>query len=166
MHDMVKRDRNEAAVVIWSFCNEYECEQVTNRTGLDFRAAAKALDPQRVVGANGDTDGLDVQGHSHANNATFVAFHEANPTVPQVLSECCSCTSQRANGRQGGGRDGLPSCIWEQNSPGLLPFVAGSLGVWTLTARQHFAEHFFRSNAPHCTATARILIPAECSAVS
>ena len=33
-------------------------------------------------------------------------------------------------------------------------------------ARQHFAEHFFRSNALHCTATARILIPAECSAVS
>ena len=33
-------------------------------------------------------------------------------------------------------------------------------------ARQLFAEHFFRSNALHCTATARILIPAECSAVS
>ena len=34
------------------------------------------------------------------------------------------------------------------------------------TARQLFAEHYFRSNALHCTATARILIPAECSAVS
>ena len=33
-------------------------------------------------------------------------------------------------------------------------------------ARQHFAEHFFRSNARHCTATACILMPAECSAVS
>ena len=33
-------------------------------------------------------------------------------------------------------------------------------------ARQLFAEHYFRSNALHCTATARILIPAECSAVS
>ena len=29
-----------------------------------------------------------------------------------------------------------------------------------------FAEHYFRSNALHCTTTARILIPAECSAVS
>ena len=35
-----------------------------------------------------------------------------------------------------------------------------------LKARQDFAEHFFRSNALQCTATARILIPAECSAVS
>ena len=33
-------------------------------------------------------------------------------------------------------------------------------------ARRDSAEHFFRSNALHCTATARILIPAECSAVS
>ena len=33
-------------------------------------------------------------------------------------------------------------------------------------ARQLFAEHFFRSNALHCTATARMLIPAECSAIS
>ena len=35
-----------------------------------------------------------------------------------------------------------------------------------LMARQNFAEHFFGSNALHCTAMARILIPAECSAVS
>ena len=33
-------------------------------------------------------------------------------------------------------------------------------------ARRDSAEHFFRSNTLHCTATARMLIPAECSAVS
>ena len=33
-------------------------------------------------------------------------------------------------------------------------------------ARQDFAEHFFRSNALHCTAMARVLIPAQCSAIS
>ena len=33
-------------------------------------------------------------------------------------------------------------------------------------ARRDSAEHFFGSNALHCTAMARILIPAECSAVS
>ena len=33
-------------------------------------------------------------------------------------------------------------------------------------ARRDFAEHFFGSNALHRTATARVLIPAECSAVS
>ena len=42
----------------------------------------------------------------------------------------------------------------------VLPFAA------TYCARQDFAEHFFRSNALHCTATARMLIPAECSAIS
>ena len=44
------------------------------------------------------------------------------------------------------------------------PAVKNSYG--NIYARQLFAEHFFRSNALHCTATARILIPAECSAVS
>ena len=47
---------------------------------------------------------------------------------------------------------------------------AGMAGPWAhqrdLAARQLFAEHFFRSNALHCTATARMLIHAECSAVS
>ena len=33
-------------------------------------------------------------------------------------------------------------------------------------ARQRFAEHYFRLNVLHCTAMARILISAECSAVS
>ena len=33
-------------------------------------------------------------------------------------------------------------------------------------ARRDFAEHFFRSNALHCTDTARVFIPAQCSAVS
>ena len=41
----------------------------------------------------------------------------------------------------------------------VLPFAA------TYCARQDFAEHFFRSSALHCTATARILIPAQCSAI-
>ena len=36
----------------------------------------------------------------------------------------------------------------------------------TSIARRDSAEHFFRSNALHCTATALILIPAECSAIS
>ena len=46
---------------------------------------------------------------------------------------------------------------------GRLEFINGG---WCMHARQTFAEHFFGSSALHCTATARILIPAECSAVS
>ena len=46
--------------------------------------------------------------------------------MPQVLSECCSCTSQRAD------RDLGASCSGGQNSAGVMPYVTGSLGVWTL----------------------------------
>lgn len=129
MHDMVKRDRNSPSVVVWSFCNEYECGQITNLTGLAFRAAAKALDPQRPTADNSNgagTGGLDVQGFSHAGSDQFETFHQQNPGIPTVLSECCSCSTQRYM------REEASACMEQQNSPGLLPFVTGSLGVWTL----------------------------------
>lgn len=128
MHDMVKRDRNHPSIVIWSFCNEYECEQNdANYSGSRYRAAAYGVDGTRPVTANGPAapDYLDVQGFSHKKNNTFERFHKGSPTKPSVLSECCSCTSQRPD-------RSLPSCIAEENSPGLLPYVTGSLGVWTL----------------------------------
>jgi len=127
MHDMVKRDRNAPSIVIWSFCNEYECNQPNNLTGIAFRHAAKAMDPTRPVGANGNTYALDVQGFSHKDSQYFENFHKQNPDVPLVLSECCSCTSQRSDTERN-----LPTCIRQQNSPGLLSFMTGSLGVWTL----------------------------------
>ena len=102
---------------------------MTNQTGLAYRAAAKALDPDRPTAANGNTDGLDVQGFSHAGSGTFVHFHAETPNVPTVLSECCSCTSQRLD------RADTSTCMSEQNSPGLLPYVTGSLGVWTLSVK-------------------------------
>lgn len=70
-----------------------------------------------------------MKGWSHVANATFETFRESYPDVPQVLSECCSCNSQRAG--YNGDRT-IDPCIWEQNSPLQLPYVAGSLGVWTL----------------------------------
>ena len=44
----------------------------------------------------------------------------------KVLSECCSCTSQRVDRGLDAG------CIGDQNSPGRVSYVTGSLGVWTL----------------------------------
>ena len=126
MHEMVKRDRGHPSIVVWSYCNEYECGQITKQTGLSFRAAAKALDPQRPTAANGGTNGIDVQGMSHASNSSFINFHKGNPDMPLVLSECCSCETQRLN------RGETTTCMHDQNSPGLLPYVSGSLGVWTL----------------------------------
>ena len=116
---------------VWSFCNEYECEQEdAPYSGQAFRKAAKGVDPSRPVTANGgaDPDSLDVQGFSHKKNSTFVSFHKSNPNKASVLSECCSCTSQRDS-------RSLPSCIAQENSPGLLPYVSGSLGVWTLVSQ-------------------------------
>ncbi|XP_065198692.1 beta-galactosidase BoGH2A-like [Sycon ciliatum] len=134
MHDMVKSHRNHPSIVVWSFCNEVECQQVTNQTGLSFRAIAKSLDPQRPTAANGGTDGIDIQGMSHGHNESFIGFHEKNPEVPTVLSECCSCQTQRLS------RDATTTCMHDQNSPGLLPYVAGSLGVWTLF--DYYGESF------------------------
>lgn len=129
VYSMVKRSRNRPSVIMWSFCNEYECGCGSNATGGLFREACKSLDPDRPTAANGDPNGggIDIQGHSHSSNSTFIEFHAQNPAVPQILSECCSCSSQRlpASGRA------LPDCISSQNSPGHLPFVLGSSGVWT-----------------------------------
>ena len=131
MRDMVKRDRNHPSVIMWSFCNEAECAQYDHDySGLAFRAAAYGVDPTRPVTANGSPSQVpvaqvDVQGGSHWSNKTFISAHALNHSKPLVLSECCSCTSQRPD------RD-LPSCIGDQNSPGRLPYVTGSLGVWTL----------------------------------
>ncbi|EDQ90237.1 uncharacterized protein MONBRDRAFT_36654 [Monosiga brevicollis MX1] len=129
MHDIVKRDRNHPSIIVWSHCNEVECDQNDNRTGIAYSAQARALDPSRPLAANGFTAALDVQGFSHSKNNTFIQWHAEYPTEPTVLSECCSCTSQRnpAEDRL------ISSCIRDQNSPGLLPYVTGSLGVWTLT---------------------------------
>jgi len=132
MHDMVKRDRNHPSIVIWSLCNEAECAATSIETGATFVDIAKNLDPHRATGCNSNFNDtlyevVDVQGWSHRNNQTIEAFHQLYPNMPEVLSECCSCTSQRLPAAS----RGVPSCVPDQNSPGLLPYVAGSLGVWT-----------------------------------
>ena len=129
MERMVKSHRNFPSIAIWSFCNEYECQQNDPEySASKYREAAKCLDG-RPVTANDATYGaplaLDVQGFSHSKNNTFAAFHKQYPEQPLVLSECCSCMSQRSDRY-------LPECIAQENSPGLLPYVSGSLGVWTL----------------------------------
>ena len=136
MHDMVKRGRNHPGIIVNSLCNEVECNSVKNPQGVNVVGVSmvnfsKALDPTRPTTANSDVnDGLnsiiDVQGFSHAPASKFAQAHQTNPTQPLVLSECCSCTTQRVP------RAADYACMTEQNAPGDLPYVSGSLGVWTL----------------------------------
>ncbi len=132
---MVKRGRNHPAIIVNSLCNEIECVNLP-LVGQAMVKFSKALDPTRPTTANSDAnDGLgaiiDVQGFSHAPASHFVAAHANNPKQPLVLSECCSCTTQRLP------RSVNDSCMREQNSPGMdLRYVAGSLGVWTLCVRR------------------------------
>jgi hypothetical protein len=129
---MVKRDRNHPSVLLWSFCNEYECGQNSNKTGLMFRSAALAEDQSRPLTSNINgafISGVDVQGFSHKSASSLENFHSLNPSTPQVLSECCSCETQRLPVQSRKPSDG---CMRSENSGGLLPFDIGSLGVWTL----------------------------------
>ena len=130
---IVKQHRSHPCIVVYGLCNEMECyasqnnDVHSNSTILAFKGVISDLDPTRPAAFNdkGETNDLEVAGFSHSSVNSFTALHKANPTVPQVLSECCSCNSDRG---------ALPSvqCMQGQNSPGLLPFVAGSIGVWTL----------------------------------
>ena len=94
---------------------------------------------------------LDVIGFSHEPTSMLERFRHfttvghprygPSPKVPMVLSEGAGCISQRLpylptprhpwNSTLPSDRS-IPTCMPTSNAPGLLPYVAGSLGVWTL----------------------------------
>jgi hypothetical protein len=147
MASLVRRDRNRPSVLLWSFCNEVECEQLPadNTTQFAFRDAVTTHDPTRPTSYNAIPNlsttvidlAADVHGFSHVHPSDFAAYHEQHPNKPIVSSECCSCQTQR-------GEDTVdpPSVLfsnfdgeclreqvaWSDN----LTYVAGTLGVWTL----------------------------------
>ena len=83
---------------------------------------------------------LDVMGFSHAGSKDVATYHELQPEKPLVMTECCSCETQR-----GEDADQRPAwspgtfygnenseCVAQQTqvSNG-VPWMAGSF-VWTL----------------------------------
>ena len=132
MGEMARRDRNHASIIVNSLGNEVELVNLPS-VGRDMVRLSKQQDPSRPTTANSNAgDGLfaviDVQGFSHSAKQTFVSAHGARPAQPLVLSECCSCTTQRFPSERTS-----DECIYTENAPGIdLDFVAGSLGGWTL----------------------------------
>ena len=133
---MIRAHRSFPAVSVWSFCNEYECVKyhTGNQTGDAFQLTAKTQDPFRNTTANMILQDMpyspamaDVTGFSHSANSTFLKWHTEHPEKPLILSECCSCMTTRTSDREAG-----ETCMPDQNSPMNLPYVAGSIGVWTL----------------------------------
>ena len=96
MRDLIKRDRNHASVMAWSFCNEGEC----GTDGAEqFRQVSYEFDGTRSVTQNDDyapaAPYLDIMGFSHKSGSVFDAYHSAHPKQPMMATECCSCMSQR-----------------------------------------------------------------------
>merc|ERR1719272_838043 len=98
MADMVRRDRNHPAIVLWSFCNEVGCNNESSAKA--FRQVAYEFDGTRPVtqnhlGSATSTNYLDVQGFSHKKGSSFDDFHKSHSNMPMLATECCSCLSQR-----------------------------------------------------------------------
>ncbi len=81
----------------------------------DFRLVSYINDGSRMVGANmgwispitpsNMSDILDVMGFSHASYGSVLAFHQQQPGKPLVMTECCSCETQR-------GEDADMQSVW------------------------------------------------------
>ena len=156
MANLARRDRNHASVAFYSLCNELGCgpaSLLANQTAVATKAAVLEVDGSRAITANNGWQGkdatapntplsalLDVMGMSHQPPAVVTAFHVAEPFKPLVMSECCSCETQRGEdadqplnaSRAVYFSDEASACLGEQtqwsNAP---PFVAGSF-VWTM----------------------------------
>ena len=109
MYALALRDRNHASVIFYSECNEAGCGNGSLLAGdlvEHVKEAAYTADGSRAVAANMGwispirprtpmSDALDVMGFSHASYNDVLTFHEAEPDKPLVMSECCSCETQR-----------------------------------------------------------------------
>ena len=128
-----------------------------NTTAFAFRAAVHRLDATRPLAANvggrwakqASRGALDVLGFSHAKQDEVEVLHQqvknghptlgALPISALAYTEGGACLSQRvplppnATLAYDYNPDRtIPWCIPDHNAAGLLPYVAGSLGVWTL----------------------------------
>ncbi len=106
------RDRNHASVIWYSLCNEFGCGPGTllaDGIGSKTRDAIRAVDKTRAITGNMgwqsqqsvapgspiSTDVFDVMGVSHQSSMVLDAWHASKPDKLIVMTECCSCPTQR-----------------------------------------------------------------------
>lgn len=101
MKELVIRDRNHPSVILWSFCNELDCQGPHETGGPAFQNVVDTYDGTRPTLANmmkyGGilSDTVDVQGFSHRGRETLDDCHANLPNKPIMMSECCSCNTMR-----------------------------------------------------------------------
>jgi hypothetical protein len=106
------------SIIWWSVCNEIGCTQLTGdatiAVGVKYKNLLAGLDRRPMTGAwkgfyntqipqgNSTVDEMwarqvvGVYGKNYGYGGFYDDFHNANPTVPILASEHCSCTSDRA----------------------------------------------------------------------
>lgn len=154
---LAARDHNHASVAFYSICNELGCGAgdlladdlvLAVKSSLDAYDGTRAMtgnmgwqSPKAVEAGTPMSDIFDVMGMSHQSLHVLEAYHAAAPFKAVVMSECCSCETQR-----GEDADLLPSrnasaavffssndndCFETQTQWSNTPYNVGTF-VWTL----------------------------------
>ena len=155
------RDRNHASVIWYSLCNEAGCGNGSLLAGdlVDqCKQASYASDGSRSVGANMGwispinpgtpmSVALDVMGCSHCNANDMETFHVKQPLKPLVMTECCSCESQRGeDGDQPHNTtlvhytDEVAGCLADQVGTSDRTEYIGGTFVWTLHGEPRWTD--------------------------
>ena len=149
---LAARDRLHASVAFFSICNELGCGGgglldgdlvLSVKAALDASDGSRAMtgnmgwqSPEAVEAGSPISDVFDVMGMSHQSPAVLQAYHAAAPFKAVVMSECCSCETQRGEDAD------------------LVPFRNASAAVThSSTDEGCFERETQWSNTPYCVGT-------------
>ena len=176
------RDRNHASVVWYSLCNEDGCGPGTllnNDTALGCQQAIHAVDKTRAItgnvawqysaGHNGSavdphtplSNMLDVMGMSHQGTKQVNSWHDAEPNKLVVMTECCSCETQRGEDADLLAERPQEVAAWDSNENSACvkaktqvsdaPEWVGGTFVWTL--HDYYGEPAKSNKWPHISSS-------------
>ena len=175
------RDRNHASVAWWSLCNELGCGPATllaNDTAVQCQTAIHSADTSRAITGNiawqyGASEKsavapgtplsqmVDVMGMSHQKTDKLVDWHAAEPDKLVVMTECCSCPTQR--GEDTDLLDTRPpalsvfesnedaACMSRKTQISNAPEWVGGTFVWTL--HDYLGEPDRKNRWPHISSS-------------